>query len=81
MMYLQREYNVWYNGSMKWIVWILDGEYRVEADTRALAISAGVESYLVAHPDSAHTRSLLRVCARTRKLFNLGGRITKLEVK
>jgi len=25
--------------------------------------------------------SLLRVCARTRKLFNLGGRVTELEVK
>jgi len=66
---------------MKWMVWILDSECRVEANTRPLAISAGVELYLKAHPDSTYTRSLLRACARTRKLFNLEGRVTKLEVE
>jgi len=65
---------------MKWIVWILDGEYRVEADTRALAVSKAVELYLEEHPGS-YKPALLRVCARTRKLFNLDGRVIKLEVK
>jgi len=65
---------------MKWIVWILDGEYRVEADTRALAIGEAVRLYLEEHPGS-HKPALLRVCARTRKLFNLEGRVKELEVK
>ncbi len=64
---------------MKWIVWVLDGEYRVEADTRALAISGAVRLYLEEHPGD-YKPTLLRVCARTRKLFNLEGRVTKLEV-
>ena len=65
----------------KWLVGILDKEYKEEADSYYSAKSQAARKYKEGHPGCEYTIGVLVAIARVRKLSEFERRIKSLEVK